>query len=151
MSKKTNYENLVEEGNNQPSTIWKIFNEQGAGKQKSTSSNIRSVKLGDHEIEEPANAFNDFYINIAERIKGPSDPTNVEKIEDYCDETIPDDVAFDMPLLSSEYVLQSLKRLDVRKSTGTDDITETSPYSFGNIRKLSLYSCFMSIKLINSL
>ena len=52
MSKKTNYENLIEEGNNQPSTIWKIFNEQGAGKQKSNSaSNILKVKLGDHEIE----------------------------------------------------------------------------------------------------
>ena len=30
-------------------------------------------------------------------------------------------------------------------------ITETSPYSFGNFRKLSLYNCFMPIELINSL
>ena len=29
-------------------------------------------------------------------------------------------------------------------------ITETSPYSFGNFRKLSLYNCFMPIQLINS-
>ena len=27
-------------------------------------------------------------------------------------------------------------------------ITETSPYSFGNFRKLSLYNCFMPILLI---
>ena len=26
-----------------------------------------------------------------------------------------------------------------------NDITETSPYSFGNFRKLSLYNCFMPI------
>ena len=52
MSKKTSYENLIEEGNNQPSTILKISSELGAGKQKSNSaSNIRSVKLGDQEIE----------------------------------------------------------------------------------------------------
>ena len=30
-------------------------------------------------------------------------------------------------------------------------ITETSPYSFGNFRKLSLYNCFMPIYLIYSL
>ena len=77
MLKKKNYENLTEEGNNQPSTILKIFSELGAGKQKSNSaSNIRSVKLGDQEIEKPAdiaNSFNDFFINIAESVKEPSD------------------------------------------------------------------------------
>ena len=32
-----------------------------------------------------------------------------------------------------------------------DIITETSLYSFGNFRKLSLYNCFMPSELINSL
>ena len=30
-------------------------------------------------------------------------------------------------------------------------ITETSPYSFGNFRKLLLYNCLIPIQLINSL
>ena len=41
---------------------------------------------------------------------------------DYCKETIPDDVVFDMPLLTSDKVMKNLNNLDIRKSTGTDDI-----------------------------
>ena len=64
-TKKNNYEKLIEEGKNQPTTIWKIFSELGAGKQKSDSSNCtNSVKIGQQEIDEPedmANAFNNFF------------------------------------------------------------------------------------------
>ena len=39
-----------------------------------------------------------------------------------------------------------------KKRSKTDDhITETSPYSFSKFRKLSLYNCFITIELINSL
>lgn len=125
-SKKSNYENLIEQGSNQPTTIWKIFGELGAGKRNSNSAcNFQSVKIGDYETDNPddiANAFNDYFINIAESIKEPNDPTNHEKLQDYCNDKIPNEVVFDIPLLSTEYVVKSLRNLDVRKSTGTDEM-----------------------------
>lgn len=54
MSKKSNYEKLIEEGKNQPTAIWKIFNELGAGKRKSEKENkVNSIKIGDNEINDP--------------------------------------------------------------------------------------------------
>ena len=45
-SKKLNYEKIIDEGKNQPATIWKMFNELGAGKRKSNSANsINSLKV----------------------------------------------------------------------------------------------------------
>ena len=83
-SKKLNYEKLIEDGNNQPTTIWKIFNELGAGKCKTDSSNsINSLKIGNLETDDPeeiANAFNAFFINYtAENIKEPTETSSHEK------------------------------------------------------------------------
>ena len=150
-SKQSNYENLIEEGSNQPSSIWKIFCELGAGKQKSNSAtNFQSVRIGDHETDEPndiANAFNDYFINIAESIKEPCDPTNHEKLKDYCNNKIPNDIIFEMPLLNTDYIVKSLRKLDVRKSTGTDEIGPRLLKMAGPFIADSLtYICNLSIK-----
>lgn len=150
-SKKSNYENLIEESNNQPSTIWKIFNELGAGKQKCNSASIlQSVKIGNNETNGPAdiaNAFNDFFVNIAESIKESRDSANHEKLKDFCSAKIPENTVFDMPLLSADYVLKSLKNTDIRKSTGTDEIGPrllkmAAPY----IAESLTYICNLSVK-----
>ena len=125
-SKKCNYEKLIEEGKNQPTTIWKIFNELNAGKQKNGSSNkVNSVKLGNSEIynsDEIANTFNDFFINIAKNLKEPVPLSDHMKLKDYCNNKLPDDISFDMPLLNKDKVLKFLNGLDESKSTGTDDV-----------------------------
>ncbi|MEW8548507.1 MAG: reverse transcriptase family protein, partial [Candidatus Thiodiazotropha sp.] len=125
-SKKSHYQNLIEEGKNQPTTIWKIFNEFGAGKQKSDKTNsIHSVKAGGQDKDKPediANAFNDFFVNIAENIKEPVSSSNHEKLKSYCNDKIPSDIFFDLPLLNKDKVLRYLKNLDVRKSTGSDEL-----------------------------
>ena len=69
-----------------------------------------------------ANTFNDFFVNVAENIKEPIDPSNHDKLQEYCKEKIPQNVFFDMPLTNTDKILKYLKNLDVRKSTGTDDI-----------------------------
>ena len=121
-----NYEKLIEDGKNQPTTIWKIFNELGAGRRKTDSSNsINSLKIGNLETDDPeeiANAFNDFFINIAENIKEPTETSSHERLRDYCNEKIPEDVVFDMPLLTTDKVMKYLNNLDIKKSTGTDEI-----------------------------
>lgn len=150
-SKKAHYENLVEEGKNKPTTIWKIFSELGAGKQKSESSNlINSVKIGNTEVDEPidvANVFNNFFVNVAVNLKEPAEPSNHEKLREFCSNKIPDDVVFDMPLLSHEKVMKFLQTLNVRKSTGTDEIGPrllkiASPF----ISESLTYICNLSIR-----
>lgn len=44
------------------------------------------------------------------------------KLKDYCNNKLPDDISFDMPLLNKDKVLKFLNGLDVSKSTGTDDV-----------------------------
>ena len=150
-SKKLNYEKIIEEGKNQPTTIWKMFNELGAGKRKSNSaSSINSLKVGNSDIDdaaEIANAFNDFFINIADNIKEPIEPSNHEKLQDYCKERIPENVVFDLPMLTEDKVLKYLKKLDIRKSTGTDDIGPRLLRMSSPIIAESLtYICNLSIK-----
>ena len=91
-AKKNNYEKLIEGGENQPTPIGKIFSELGAGKQNSNSSNCTNpIKIADHEIYEPedmANKFNDFFVNVAENIKEPINPSNHDKLKDYSMEKI---------------------------------------------------------------
>ena len=45
-----------------------------------------------------------FFINtcIAENIKKPTETSRHERLRDYCTEKIPDDVVFDMPLLTAD-------------------------------------------------
>ena len=45
----------------------------------------------------------------------------MKDLESYCKEKIPDNVVFDMPMLTSDKVMKYLNNLDIRKSTGTDD------------------------------
>lgn len=125
-SKKVNYERLVENSKIQPTTIWKIFKELGASKNKSSKENkVQSIKIGSKEIHDPeeiANSFNDFFINIAENIKEPTPHSNHEKLQEYCDAKLTENASFNLPLLENGKVLKFLKGLDVSKSTGTDNI-----------------------------
>ena len=66
-----------------------MFNELGAGKRKSNSaSTINSLKVGNSETDDPAEIANGFniFINIADNIKEPTEPTHHEKLKDYCKE-----------------------------------------------------------------
>lgn len=125
-SKKAHYQTLIEEGKNQPCTIWKIFSQLGAGKQKSDDSkNVNSIKIGNMKMDNPidvANAFNNYFVTIAENIKEPIVPSNHEKLSQFCRSKIPNDVTFELPLLSNDKVLKYLKGLHVNKSTGSDEI-----------------------------
>ena len=103
-----------------------MFNELGASKRKfNSASTINSLKIGNSETYDPAeiaNGFNIFFINIADNIKEPTEPTSHEKLKDYCTEKIPENVVFNLPMLTKDKVMKYFKHLDIRKSTGTDDI-----------------------------
>ena len=50
-SKKTQYTAIINENNNNPSSVWKLFKEIGINKQKSKAS-ISSVKIDGEETED---------------------------------------------------------------------------------------------------
>ena len=49
-------------------------------------------------------------------------PSNHEKLREYCNSKLPTEASFEIPLLSNGKVLKYLQGVDIRKSTGTDDI-----------------------------
>ena len=48
-------------------------------------------------------------------------------------------------ILVAEWPYRDLPIMAIKGTTFSSCITGTSPYSFGNFRKLSLYNCFMPI------
>ena len=68
------YRSLVEENNNQPSNVWKIFKEFGAIKNKSKCT-TDTILVDGKEYKDPlgiAIEFNRFFVSVASKLKEPS-------------------------------------------------------------------------------
>ena len=68
-------------------SVYKLFQNVGAGKGCRKPSNIYSVKQNGIHIEDPteiANTFDKFFVNIAARIKEQVTFSNHEKLKDIC-------------------------------------------------------------------
>ena len=95
-SKKSQYSAIINENNNNPSSIWKLFKEIGINKQKSNTS-ISKVKINGQECEDHnkmANAFNKFFVSIASNLKEPIENSNFEKLNTFCKNRVPDGTFF---------------------------------------------------------
>ena len=124
-SKKAQYQRFIENNKGNPSSIYKIFKEVGAGKGRRNQPAATSIKVGDTLIEDPtemANEFNTFFVNIASKVKEPTINTNHEKLREFCHSKLPADTKFIIPPISNEYVSKFLSNIDINKSTGTDKI-----------------------------
>ncbi|MCG8113419.1 MAG: reverse transcriptase domain-containing protein [Candidatus Thiodiazotropha taylori] len=122
-SKKSRYEALLEENTN-PNCIWKLFKEVGASKKCKTKSNVQ-IKINDvlsENSEEVSNAFNNFFVQVADSIKEPILPSKHEKLQAFCRSKNPNNVNFNIPCLELNKVEKTLKSLDITKATGTDNI-----------------------------
>ena len=71
---------------------------------------------------EIANAFNDFFINVTSKIKEPINPSNHDKLKDFCKSKISQETTFAIPAVEKEKVLKYLSNMDISKATGTDSI-----------------------------
>ena len=69
-----------------------------------------------------ANEFNNFFVNIASKVKEPTINTNHEKLREFCQSKLPADTKFIIPQISNESVLKFLSNIDINKATGTDMI-----------------------------
>ena len=124
-SKKVQYQEFINKNKGNPSSIYKLFKEVGAGKGPQNQSSVGSIKKGETLIEEPteiADEFNDFFVNVASKLKEPTTSTSHEKLKEFCQEKLPSGMKFEIPSINKEKVLKFLLNIDVNKATGTDMI-----------------------------
>ena len=71
---------------------------------------------------EIADTFNDFFVNIASKIKEPVSHSNHDKLKDFCQDRLPEGTGFEIPSIDMVNVRKYLSNVDVSKATGTDNI-----------------------------
>ena len=123
--KKVQHQTFIENNKGISSSIYKIFQEVDAGKGSQRQSNIGPIKNGDTHIEDPieiANEFNEFFANVATKLKEPVPNTNHDKLKEFCQSKLPSDMKFKIPQIQKEKVLKFLSTIDISKATGTDMI-----------------------------
>ncbi|MCG8034833.1 MAG: hypothetical protein JAZ03_22035 [Candidatus Thiodiazotropha taylori] len=124
-SKKEKYETFIDENKNKPGSIFKIFQEAGAGKGQQAQTNIGPIKYGDLYIEQPtdiANSFNEFFVNVASKIKEPLLSSNHDRLREFCNSKLLTESKYHIPPVQKDQVKKFLHNLDVSKATGTDNI-----------------------------
>ena len=124
-AKKEMYQTKIEEGQNDPKTIWKIFQQFGASSTKGSAENILGIKHVEQVITHEKltdDHFNEFFINVASDLKQPLKPSNFEKLNSFIDSKITNDVSFQIPQINCSFVTNFLLSLDGTKSTGLDCI-----------------------------
>ena len=122
-AKKVQYQTFIENNKCNPGSIYKLFQEVGAGKSPYQHSTIGSVKVDDTLIEDSlgiANEFNDFFVNIASKLKEPVTNTNHDKLKEFCGAKLSGDTKFVIPPIKKETVSKFLSNIDINKATGTD-------------------------------
>ena len=108
-SKKNQYQSFIENNKNKPGSIYKLFQDIGAGKGCRKPSNISSVEDNGIHIEDPteiANTFNKFFVNIAAKIKEPVSFSNHEKLKDFCNSKLPENIQFSITNIEKDKVLR---------------------------------------------
>ena len=148
-SKKAQYSALINENNNNPGSVWKLFKEIGI-KRKNNTSKIPSLKNGNKCTEdnfEMATQFNNFFVSVASKLKEPVEKCNFEKLKDFCNSKVSDGVQFNIPEVTRDKVLKFLSNIDISKATGCDQIGPrllkiAAPFIVDSIT----YICNLSIK-----
>ena len=124
-SKRSVYKSKIEEGKDDPKSIWKIFKEFGANGKKCNENGCLKIKVGEDIITNDfdlAEHFNDYFINVAANLKAPIEQNNFDDLRELIRLKIPDNVVFELPEIDENFVFRYLSTLDVSKATGLDGI-----------------------------
>ena len=124
-AKNETYQMKIEEGKNDPRSVWKLFQQFGTNKKGSSNDSNFEIKVNDNIIsndQDIANAFNDFFVNIPSKLKEPIKPSVFEWLQNYVKSKVNDNTNFSIPLVNCSFVRNYLSSIDVAKSTGLDSI-----------------------------
>ena len=80
---KAQYSAIINENNNNPGSIWKLFKEIGLNKQMSNAS-ISTVIINGQETEDHnkiANAFNIFLVSVVSKLNEPIENSNLKNLK----------------------------------------------------------------------
>ena len=124
-SKKATYKSKIDEGKNDPRSIWKIFKEFGASSKKNNDNKILGLNIDNEIVTDEsilAETFNDYFVNIASKLKEPMTPPDFTKLREFVSMKFPENVEFDLPEIDENFVFNFLSTLDISKSTGLDGI-----------------------------
>ncbi|MCU7801208.1 MAG: reverse transcriptase family protein, partial [gamma proteobacterium symbiont of Lucinoma myriamae] len=124
-SKQNMYQVQIEEGKDNPRTIWKLFRKFGASGKGQSQENIHGVKLNDEVVssdKEIADIFNNFFVNVAAQLKEPIRMSEFQNLKSYVDSKVHPDTFFHFPEINETFVKKFLSSLDTTKATGLDCI-----------------------------
>ena len=96
---KATYKTKIEEGKDDPKSIWQIFKEFGSSNKKVSNSDNLGLKINEDIIADHgdlAEKFNGYFINIAAKLKEPTE-YGFRKLQDYINSHIPENLQFDLP------------------------------------------------------
>ena len=125
IAKKETYQCKIEEGKNDPRSIWKIFNEVGMKNEENDNASNFKIKVEDDVItkdSEVAEVFNNYFINIASKLKEPVPNSDFKKLNNFVRSKVPNEIDFQIPFTNQTFIRNFLLNLNVRKSTGLDNI-----------------------------
>ena len=125
IAKKETYQCKIEEGKNDPRSIWKIFNEVGMKNKENDNASNFKIKVEDDVItkdSEVAEVFNNYFINIASKLKELVPNSDFEKLNNFIRSKVPNEIDFQIPFTNQTFIRKFLLNFNVRKSTGLDNI-----------------------------
>ena len=94
-SKKATYKSKIDEGKNDPRSIWKIFKEFGASSKKNNDNTILCLNIDNEIVTDEsilAETFNDYFVNIASKLKEPMTPPDFTKLGEFVSMKFPENV-----------------------------------------------------------
>ena len=125
-SKRSVYKSKIEEGKDDPKSIWKIFKEFGANGKKCNENGCLKIKVGEDIISNDfdlAERFNDYFINVVANLNAPIEKkNNFDELRELIRLKIPANVVFELPEIDESFVFKYLSTLAVSKATGLDGI-----------------------------
>ena len=71
---------------------------------------------------ELAENLNDYFVNIASKLKEPIEHNDFSIMREHINSKIPENMHFELPDIDEHFVFKFLSTLDVSKSTGLDGI-----------------------------
>ena len=102
-SKQASYKSKIEAGKDNPKSIWNFFKEFGASNKKKDNTDCFKLNIDDNLItdtKEIADTFNDYFVNIASKLKEPIEDCDFTKLKEHIDTKIPSNLSFELPYIT---------------------------------------------------